>query len=199
MLSKTLAFQAKEVYNYSMAIKKIITVPDPVLRQKSEPVKWFDRRLKNLIKNLEDTMIAQDSPKGVGLSAPQINKSVRVFIARIGGKIIPFVNPQITFSSKETLKEKMPQENRLLEGCLSVPGYWGFVNRPFRVKIEYQDEKGKKQSLQLEGKEAVYVQHEFDHLEGILFVDRILEQGEKIYKQEKGEKGETVLSEVEII
>jgi peptide deformylase len=182
-----------------MAVKKIITVPEPLLRQKSEPVKWFDKRLKNLIKNLRDTMIAQDSPKGVGLSAPQIAKSSRVFIARIGEKIIPFINPQITFRSKETLKEKMPQENRLLEGCLSVPGYWGFVNRPYRVKINYQDEKGKKQSFQLEGKEAVYVQHEFDHLEGILFVDRILEQGEKIYKQEKDEKGENTLKEIELI
>jgi peptide deformylase len=182
-----------------MAIKKIITVPEPLLRQKSAPIKWFDKRLKNLIKNLEDTMIAQDSPKGVGLSAPQIAKSSRVFIARIGEKIIPFINPQITFRSKETIKDKVSQDKRLLEGCLSVPGYWGFVNRPHRVKIEYQDEKGKKQSLQLEGKEAIYVQHEFDHLEGILFVDRILEQGEKIYKQEKDEKGETVLSEVEII
>jgi len=182
-----------------MAVKKIVTVPDPLLRQKSEPVKWFDKRLKNLVKNLKDTMIDQDSPKGVGLSAPQIAKSSRVFIARIGGKIIPFVNPQIAFRSKETIKDKMPQDKRLLEGCLSVPGYWGFVNRPYKVKIEYQNEKGKKQALQLEGKEAVYVQHEFDHLEGILFVDRILEQGEKIYKQGKDEKGETILNEVEIL
>ena len=182
-----------------MSVKKIITVPNPLLRQKSAPVKWFDKQLKNLIKNLKETMIAQDSPKGVGLSAPQIEKSSRVFIARIGEKIIPFINPQIAFRSKETIKEKMSPDQRLLEGCLSVPGYWGFVNRPYRIKIEYQDEKGKKQSLQLEGKEAVYVQHEFDHLEGILFVDRILEQSEKIYKQEKDEKGETVLSEVEII
>jgi len=181
-----------------MANKKIITVPDPVLRQKSEPVKWFDKKLKNLIKNLKDTMIAQESPKGVGLSAPQIEKSSRVFIARIGGKIIPFINPQITYRSKETIKDKMSQDQRLFEGCLSVPGYWGFVNRPYRVKIEFQDEKGKKQSLQLEGKEAVYVQHEFDHLEGVLFVDRILEQGEKIYKQEKDEKGETILVESEL-
>ncbi len=182
-----------------MAVKKIIIVPNPLLRQKSEPIKWFDKRLKNLVKNLEDTMIAQDSPKGVGLSAPQIEKSSRVFIARIGEKIIPFINPQITYRSKETIKEKMSQDQRLLEGCLSVPGYWGFVNRPYRVKIEFQDEKGKKQLLQLEGKEAVYVQHEFDHLEGVLFVDRILEQEGKIYQQKKDEKGENVLKEVEII
>lgn len=181
-----------------MAVKKIITVPDPVLRQKSEPVKWFDKRLKNLIKNLKETMIAQDSPKGVGLSAPQINKSSRVFIARIGEKIIPFVNPQITFRSKETIKDKVSQDKRLLEGCLSVPKYWGFVNRPYQIKIEYQDEKGKKQSLMLEGKEATYVQHEYDHLEGILFVNHILEQGEKIYKLEKDKEGKKVLVEVEL-
>ena len=182
-----------------MANKKIITVPDPLLRQKSEPVKWFDKRLKNLIKDLKDTMLAQDSPKGVGLSAPQIGKSDRVFIAKIGEKIIPFINPQITYRSKETIKEKLPKEERLFEGCLSVPGYWGFVNRPYQVKIEYQDEKGKKQSLQLEGKEAVYVQHEHDHTEGILFVDRILEQKGKIFRQEKDEKGENILTEVEIL
>jgi len=181
-----------------MAIKKIITVPDPLLRQKSAPVKWFDKQLKNLIKNLKATMIAQDSPKGVGLSAPQINKSSRVFIARIGEKIMTFINPRIAYRSKETIKDKMTEEQRLLEGCLSVPGYWGFVNRPYQVKIEFQDEKGKKQSLQLEGKEAVYVQHEFDHLEGILFIDRILEQGEKIFKQEKDENGESVLVESEL-
>jgi peptide deformylase len=182
-----------------MANKKIITVPDPLLREKSKPVKWFDKRLKNLIKNLKDTMIAQESPKGVGLSAPQIGRFSRVFIAKISERIIPFVNPQITFRSKETLKDKLPKEERLLEGCLSVPEYWGFINRPYKIKIEYQDEKGKKQSLMLEGKEAVYVQHEFDHLEGILFVDRVLEQGGKIFKQEKDEEGETILSEVEII
>jgi len=181
-----------------MAVKKIIIVPDPLLRQKSVPVKWFDKQLKNLIKNLKATMIAQDSPKGVGLSAPQIGKSSRVFITRIGGKITAFVNPQITYRSKGTIKEKISQDQRLLEGCLSVPGYWGFVNRPFQIKIEFQDEKGKKQSLQLEGKEAVYVQHEFDHLEGILFIDRILEQGEKIYKQEKDEEGKNVLVESEL-
>lgn len=181
-----------------MAIKKIVIVPNPLLRQKSKPVKWFDKRLKNLVKNLVDTMIAQDSPKGVGLSAPQIGQSYRVFIARIGGKIIPFINPQISFRSKEALKEKVPQDKRLFEGCLSVPKYWGFVNRPYRVKIEFQDEKGKKQSLQLEDKEAIYVQHEFDHLEGILFVDRILEQGEKIYKQGKDEEGKTILVESEL-
>jgi peptide deformylase len=157
-------------------------------------------------------MIAQESPKGVGLSASQIGKSNRVFIVKIGGKIIPFVNPQITFRSKETTKEKLPQEERLLEGCLSVPGYWGFVNRPYKIKIEYQDQTGKKQSLQLEGKEAVFVQHEFDHIEGILFVDRVLEQkarlpspgGEatggqgKIYKLEKDKEGKDELVEAEL-
>ncbi len=182
-----------------MAVKKVITVPDSLLRQKSEPVKWFDKRLKSLIKNLKETMVAQDSPKGVGLSAPQIGKSSWVFIARIGERIIPFVNPQITFRSRETTKDKMPQDQRLLEGCLSVPSYWGFVNRPYKIKVEYQDEKGKKQSLQLEGKEAVYVQHEFDHLEGILFVDRLLEQGEKIYKLEKDKEGKEILVETELV
>ena len=181
-----------------MANRKIITVPDPLLRQKSEPVKWFDKRLKNLIKNLKDTMVAQESPKGVGLSAPQIGRSSRVFIAKIGEKIIPFINHQITFRSKETLKDKLPQDERLLEGCLSVPGYWGFVNRPYKIIIEYQDEKGKKQSLMLESKEAVYVQHEFDHLEGILFVDRILEQGGKIFQQEKDNEGNIEMVEVEL-
>ena len=186
-------------YNYLIMTKqKIITVPNPILRQKSKPVGKIDKKIKQLVKDLVDTAKAAEEPKGVGLSAIQIGKPVRVFVIKRGKKFIPFINPQITWRSKKKLSQALEEEELFLEGCLSVPSFYGFVDRPCAVKLKWQDLKGKIREEKFEGKQSAYVQHELDHLNGILFVDRILEQKQKIYKLERDKEGEEVFIEVEI-
>lgn len=182
-----------------MAIKKIIAVPNPILRQKSKPVEKIDKKIKQLIKDLADTVKAQRNPRGAGLSAIQIGKPWRIFVLYKNKKISSFINPKIIWRAKETLADKLPEKKQFMEGCLSVPGYWGFVNRPYKIKLEYLDLAGQKKTAEYEGIQASYVQHEIDHSDGILFVERILEQGGKLYKLEKDRQGKDVFVEVEIV
>ncbi|PIY65438.1 peptide deformylase [Candidatus Shapirobacteria bacterium CG_4_10_14_0_8_um_filter_39_15] len=179
-------------------IQKIITVPDPILRQKSKPVEQIDKKTIQLVRDLKETLKASENPKGIGLSAPQIGVDKRVLVIKNQGEILVVINPQLTFVSKETLNEILSQAQRFMEGCLSVPGYWGFVNRPYQIKTKFQDLKGVWQEMEFTAKEASLFQHEFDHLEGVLFVDRIFQQRGKIYKIEKNEKDEEELVEVTI-
>ncbi len=181
-----------------MAIKKIITVPNPKLRQKSKPVKKIDKKIKQLVKNLIETAKAAEEPKGVGLSAIQIDKPLRVFVIKRGNKFTPFINPKILWQSKKNLAQVLEKEKLLLEGCLSIPGFYGFVDRPYAVKLKWQDLEGKNHQEKFAEKEATFVQHEFDHLNGILFTDHILKQKGKIFKIEKDEEDNEVFVEVEI-
>lgn len=181
-----------------MAVKKIFAIPDPILRKKSKLVVKGDKKLKALIKDLKDTLKASEDPKGVGLSAPQIGVSKRVLVIKGEKRVTAFINPKIISSSKKMLAEVLPKEKRYFEGCLSVPEIWGFVNRPAKVKVAYQTEKGKEKKEEFEMQKAVFIQHEIDHLNGILFIDRILAQGGKLYKLEKDEKGKRVFVELEI-
>lgn len=177
-------------------IQKIITVPNPILREKSKPVFAIDRKTVQLIRDLKDTLKATENPKGIGLSAPQIGVSKQALIIKIINKIMVIINPEIIFTSKETLGEVLDKEKKFLEGCLSVPGYWGFVNRPYIIKVRFQDLTDQHQVLEFEGKNASLFQHEYDHLEGVLFTDRILEQKGKIYKIEENKEGESEFVEV---
>lgn len=181
-----------------MAIKKIITVPDTTLRQQSKPIKKIDKKIEKLVNDLIDTAKAAKEPKGVGLSAIQIGKPIRVFVIKKGRKFVPFINPKIIWQSKKMLSQVLEKENVFLEGCLSVPGYYGFVDRPHAVKIKWQDLKGKTRQEKFENKEAAYVQHELDHLNGIIFVDRVLRQQGKIYKLKKDKEGKEIFVEIEM-
>lgn len=180
-----------------MAIKKIITISNTTLRQQSKPVKKIDKKTEQLVNDLIETAKAAEEPKGVGLSAIQIGKPIRVFVIKRGRKFIPFINPKITWQSKKMFSDVLEKEKVFLEGCLSLPGYYGFVNRPHAIKVKWQDLKGKTHQEKLKDKESAYVQHELDHLNGILFVDRILRQQGKIYKLEKDKKGKEIFIEVE--
>lgn len=139
---------------------------DRVLRGKGEAVKEFGPELKPLFERMERTMIAA---KGVGLAAPQIGLSKQIAIVNPepedGTKLIKMINPRIVAASKETAK--------IEEGCLSVPGVRGDVERPECVTVCYQDENGKERTLEAEGLLARIVQHELDHLNGVLFIDRL--------------------------
>src|SRR4030042_4404043 len=107
-------------------IRKIITIPHPLLRQKSKPVGKIDKKIKKVITDLLETVKNTSEPKGLGLSAVQINQPLRIFVAKTGKNFEIFINPKITSSSKETLKKVLKKEQQFFEGCLSVPRIYGF-------------------------------------------------------------------------
>jgi peptide deformylase len=172
---------------------KIITVPDPVLREKSKEVS-VDKKTLDLVKTLKQTIKESKDIKGVGLAAVQVGIPKRVFIAYSDAskKFLTFINPEITWVSKRLTNQK----EQKFEGCLSIPNKWVLIKRPKEVKVKYQTESGQTQIRKFSGQMATVVQHEYDHLNGVLIVDRALEQKEKIYELEKDEKGEEYLKEV---
>ncbi|MCJ7804140.1 peptide deformylase [Patescibacteria group bacterium] len=182
-----------------MSIRKILTVPNPLLRQKSKPVGKIDKKIKKIIVDLFDTVKNASEPKGLGLSAIQIGHPLRIFVAKTKKKFEIFINPKITFSSKETLKKVLKKEQQFFEGCLSVPRIYGFVNRPYQIKPEWLDEKGQKKSKDFKNRLSVCLQHELDHLDGVLFIDRLLKQKGKIYQLKKNKKEEDLFEEVDLL
>ncbi|MFH1840734.1 MAG: peptide deformylase [Candidatus Shapirobacteria bacterium] len=177
-------------------IRKIITVPDPRLRQKSKPVKKINQKIKNLVNDLIETVRVLKEIKGVGLSAVQVGEAVRVFVVERDKKLAAFINPEITEHSSETLAQRLTEKQRFWEGCLSVPTYYGAVDRPYQIKMRWQDVTGQNHEAVFVNKEAAYLQHEYDHLEGVLFVDRILAQKGKVYKTEKNNQDREEMVEV---
>ncbi|EKN64114.1 peptide deformylase [Neobacillus bataviensis LMG 21833] len=154
-----------------MAIRKIVIHPADILEQKCKAVEKFDKRLAKTLDDMYDTMIEYD---GVGLAAPQIGLDARIAIVDIDDVrgTIEMINPRVI----ETTGEQTGPE-----GCLSFPNLFGEVTRPNYVKIEAYDRKGRKYSLEAEGFLARAIQHEIDHLDGILFttkVSRYLEEDE---------------------
>ena len=148
-----------------MAIREILTVPHPVLKQVSQPVDKVDDALRALMDDMLETMY--DAP-GIGLAAVQIGVPKRVIVmdlSREGEDKAPqfFVNPEILWKSDELA----PYE----EGCLSVPEIYDEVERPARVKLRYLNYQGEQVEEDAEGLYAVCIQHEMDHLEGVLFID----------------------------
>lgn len=169
-------------------IKKILTLPDPKLRQRSQEVTAFDQALSRLIDDLANTLEAQTDPPGLGISAVQIGSLKRVFVARIRNRIRPFINPKILkFSKKEVA---------ILEGCLSVPDLYGHVIRPQEVDVEACDRHGKSFRNHYRGLAARIIQHEMDHLNGILFIDHVHDQNGKIFQVEKDKGGKDQLVEI---
>src|SRR3989344_3041884 len=116
---------------------KIITVPNPILRQKSKPVAKIDHKVADFIDDLSATLIHTDNPKGVGLSAPQVGKLWRIFITLLDGKLTTFINPEIIAASKQ-LTLNCNRKRPFLEGCLSIPKTYGPVWRHTWVKLKWQ-------------------------------------------------------------
>ncbi len=149
-----------------MAILEIKTYPDPVLLQKAQPVEEFDEELRRLLDDMTETMY--DAP-GVGLAAPQVGVSLRAIVVdaspRIeGSQLIKLVNPVIVSAEGKTVCE---------EGCLSVPGVTAEVTRPENVCIEGYDEYGTPVTIKSDTFLATVLQHEIDHLNGVLFIDHL--------------------------
>jgi peptide deformylase len=150
-----------------MALREILVVPDPILKQVSKPVEAVDNDLRALMDDMLETMYAAP---GIGLAAIQVGVAKRVIvmdIARPEEDRAPrfFVNPEILWASEEVL----PYE----EGCLSVPEIYDEVERPARVKIRYLNYQGETVEEDAEGLFAVCIQHEMDHLDGVLFIDHL--------------------------
>jgi peptide deformylase len=150
-----------------MALREIITLPDKRLRLKSEPVKGVDKALRTLVDDMFETMYAAP---GIGLAAIQIAVPQRVVTMDLAKNDEPkarqvFINPEIVWASDD----KATYE----EGCLSIPEYYEEVERPVMVKVRYMDLDGKLQEVAASGLFATCLQHEIDHLNGVLFIDHI--------------------------
>ena len=174
-------------------IRKLVDIKDPKLRKKSKPIRKVDKKIKKLIADMKETLLTQDDPEGVGLAGPQIGQNLRIFLINFKDKSRVVINPKI-LSIKETKKNRKRKTPKFMEGCLSLPHYYGPVKKPDIVKLEYLNENGKKVTETFRGFMAQIVQHEVDHLEGILFVDRLLEQKKPLYEYKNGEWQEVDLA-----
>ncbi len=171
-----------------MAIRKVVLIGDPVLRQKAAPVQDFGPAFQELVDDMIETM--RDAP-GVGLAAPQVGISKRLIIVETpeseeepaSGKLFAVANAEIMKASRE--------EEEGEEGCLSIPGYIGDVWRAKWIIVKGQNRHGKSVRLKVHGFVARVFQHEIDHTDGILYIDHIEEPG-KLWKLVEKENGEIV-------
>ena len=144
---------------------EILTLGSELLRGKTEPVNRIDKETERLAKDMLDLM---HQGKGVGLAGPQVGIMKRIFVIHVEGDIARvFINPSII--------ETSPEQVKMEEGCLSLPGLWADVVRSSVIKVQAWNEKGRRFILETGGVMARIIQHEYDHLEGILFIDRISE------------------------
>jgi len=160
---------------------KVYKLGEEVLREKAVPVAEVTDEIRALISDMFVTMKESD---GIGLAAPQIGKSIRLFVVKSDDDVErAFINPQIIATSPETCSYE--------EGCLSVPKFYEDVVRPERITVQALNERGRRFTLEADGLLARVIQHEYDHLDGILFIDRIAsDKKEKIVRkfEEKAER-----------
>ncbi|HOI64696.1 MAG TPA: peptide deformylase [Mesotoga sp.] len=141
---------------------KVIYIGNPLLRLVSKKIEVFDEKLREFVEELSKAMYVED---GVGLAAPQVGVSKRIFVYDAGEGIRVVINPEFLWKSEETVQME--------EGCLSIPGIYADLFRPSSVKLRYQDVEGNFHEEELSEYAARIVQHEADHLEGVLFVDHL--------------------------
>lgn len=144
-----------------MAIRKVLTDQDPVLRKTSKQVVNFDINLHTLLDDMKDTLHKQ---QGAGLAAVQVGVLKRAVIVEVNGLYLELINPTILEQSGSQCGD---------EGCLSIPGLWKKVTRPNYVKVQAYDRMGNRYAVEAEGYLARAICHECDHLDGILFIDRV--------------------------
>ncbi|OBR94786.1 MULTISPECIES: peptide deformylase [Clostridium] len=149
-----------------MALRNVRKYGDSILRKKSRKVEEINERIHVLLDDMEETLYEED---GVGLAAPQVGVLKRVIVIDVGEGILKLVNPEITYSEGKAVD---------IEGCLSIPGSEGEVERPKKVKVKALNEKGEEIIIEGEDLLARALCHEIDHLNGILFIDKIIKKGE---------------------
>ena len=150
-----------------MALLPIIVAPDPRLKINTEPVLVVDDELRRFLEDMQETMYAAD---GIGLAAPQVGDRRSIIVLDVtnreeGRQPLCLINPEIVWNSDEQRTHQ--------EGCLSLPEYFADVKRPVSIRLKYLDKNGASQKLSADGMLATCIQHEMDHLKGILFVDHI--------------------------
>lgn len=163
-----------------MAILKILTIPNDILKQISSPVDIIDNGVKKLIADMCDTM--KSSSHCVGIAAPQVGVLSRIIAVDVSLNMKPhknnglliMINPEIVYSSGK-LKSR--------EGCLSVPDFTGNVTRKAKIEVKYLDINGEKKILKTSGFESIVLQHEIDHLDGFLFLDRVSSLKTDVFKR----------------
>lgn len=189
----------------------LVTTPDPVLVNKAARVKHFDKKLHEVVSGMAETLLATTDPVGVGLAAPQVGLPLQLFLMKpkSDSPVTVFINPEIVHASEENaipdfvnrsevVEKRKPKKGKLLEGCLSIPNIWGHVTRQKEITVKWQDEKGKTHTKLFKGFPAVIIQHEIDHLHGVLFTKHVMEQQEQLYKSSKDENGDDVFDEIKI-
>jgi peptide deformylase len=159
-----------------MSIRKIYQYPEPVLRQKGKKIEEFTPELKTLIEDMADTMY--DAP-GIGLAAPQVGESLQLLVVdtsidKENREYLAVINPEITGTEGNQIDE---------EGCLSVPDLTANVKRFKKIFLTYQDADGNTHDIVAEDRFAVVLQHEIDHLNGILFIDHLTPLKRNLYKK----------------
>ena len=160
-----------------MAVLELLQYPDPRLKQISSAVEQFDTRLQTFISDLEETMRA--GPGGVGIAAPQVAHFERIVIVDVSSK--PKINNhgRLVLINPEILAWEGMVKGR--EGCMSVPDYTGNIIRADRIQLQANDEYGRLQEYEMHGFEARAVQHEIDHLDGLLFLDRLVSRRHDLF------------------
>ena len=171
-------------YLNAMTIKPLIILPDPVLRQTSKPVETVDDQVRRLADDMLETMYLAP---GVGLAAPQVGVTKRIIVIDVGKSAeerepLRMANPEIVWESEDWSVYE--------EGCLSLPEYYADVERPEQVRVKYIDQTNTERELEAEGLLATCIQHEIDHLEGVLFVDHLtsIKRGMILRKLQKAKK-----------
>jgi peptide deformylase len=150
-----------------MALLPILSVPDPRLRQKAQPVKHVDDDIRRLMDDMVETMLFEN--RGVGLAANQVGVLKRVIVCHFGEPInshpLKMANPEVVFRSSALFTLK--------EGCLSVPQQWSDVSRPEIIRVRYVDDHNQTQEIEVKDELSSAIQHEIDHLDGVLFIDHL--------------------------
>lgn len=171
----------------------IIQAPNEILRRPTERVSFSGPKLEKIVSEMKQILTSQKNPEGVGLAANQIGLPYSIFVTPTH----VFINPEILSYSEELQPEK--DEKAPLEGCLSLPKYYGIVKRYRWVVVKYLNEKLETIEEKFAGFPATVIQHEIDHLNGKIFVERILEQNGRLYKSTgKDKKDKDIWEEVEL-
>ena len=158
---------------------KVITHPNPQLREMSEAVKKEDLKSSEILKLIEEMGPIMFEKDGVGLAAPQVGVSKRVIVININDRAVPFINPKII--KKSILKDIKE------EGCLSVPGVFGRVKRHSSIKVKFMDIEGNEHEIKARGYLARIFQHEIDHLDGLLFLDRLVSRRYDLFERNQSQ------------
>ena len=156
-----------------MSVYQVLTNPNESLRVKAAPVKKINDGVLRVLDNMKETLYAED---GLGLAAPQIGVPKRIVVIDPGENLIELINPEIVWTQGEQVQS---------EGCLSVPNTSGMVNRAFKVKVKALNRQGEEYEMEAEDLLARALQHEIDHLDGILFIDRAIDIRKKTYARDR--------------